>query len=165
MENYMGMAAIMAAIVLSSGRRLTPVVILFYYAIVLISWKYSLHFIGSIFDPVNAEKDAAAEWYLMQTSIDAIIVISLLSLCRRCKVVLFYCCIVALSALYNTAGLFFSSLSMDWYSNVYSLHQQFAIQLDVAVAWLASDNAFSRKLNRAFSNGAGTSDHEHGKQN
>ena len=146
MENYIGMAAVIAAIILSKSERSVPVVISVYYALCMFSIHAMLGDIPNLDDIVRINKFTPAEWYVVQVSISATVVVSLLAFCKRTKIVLFYACIVALSSAYNTAGIFFSALSMEWYSHVYSLHQQFAIQLDVVVAWLASDNAISRRI-------------------
>lgn len=161
MENYIGMAAVFAAIVLSDSKRNVPVVIFCYYALYIALW--SSNFSGiSAYEKVTLSSEGAAIWYLLFTSINLIVVIALLTLCKRTLLVKFYAAMVALSAVYNTFGLFFSALSMGWYSDIYLLHQQYAIQLDIIVAWLASDNVISRKINGAFY-GAGKKGHEHGK--
>lgn len=162
MENYIGMAAVFAAIILSKRERSVPVVILAYYALCISVDVSFWSAQESIFTVVTTTKSKAAEFQLFMVAIDTIIIISLLTFCKRTTTVKFYAAIVALSALYNALGLFFSSLSMDWYSDIYLLHQRYAIQLDVTVAWLASDNVISRKINGAFY-GARKQGHEHGK--
>ena len=142
------MAAVFAAIILSKSNRSVPVVILSYYAMCI---SADMHFWGmhnSIFTIVTTTKIKAAEFQLVMVSIDTLIVISLLAFCKRTLLVKFYSSIVALSALYNTFGLFFSALSMDWYSDIYLLHQHYAIQLDIIIAWLSSDNFVSRMAHR-----------------
>lgn len=163
MENYIGMAAVIAAIVFSKSGRAIPVVVTIYYMLCISADRYFWGMDGSIFEVVTTTTSKAAAFQVVMVAIDAIIVVAILAFCRHSKIALFYACIVGMSAIYNTLGLFFSALSMDWYSHVYLLHQQYAIQLDVAVAWLASDNAVSRKFNRAFGYDAGKQDHEHGK--
>lgn len=162
MENYIGLAAAFAAFVFSKGCRRVPLVITLYYLAVIVAVSVFFGYVVNSFIPVTMKKIDAATWYVVITSIHTLAVISLLAFCKRTPIVKFYAAIVALSALYNTLGLFFSSLSMDWYSDIYLLHQRYAIQLDVAVAWLASDNVISRKINGAFY-GARKTGHEHGK--
>lgn len=149
MENYIGLAAVFAAFIFSRDGWRVPAVIVFYY----VSFLLLRHFYiddGSAFVTVEMSKSKAAEWFVLFTAINTIVIIALLGICQRTLLVKLYAAIVALSALHNTFGLFFSSLSMNWYADVYLLHQQYAIQLDILVAWLASDNAISRKINGAF---------------
>ena len=162
MEIYIGLAAVFAAFILSKENSRVPLVIAAYYVAYMITSFETLGFLATVFNPITLGKGAAAEWYLIQTAIDTLIVISLLAFCKRTLLVKFYSSIVALSALYNTFGLFFSALSMDWYSDIYLLHQRYAIQLDITIAWLASDNVISRNINGAFY-GARNKGHEHGK--
>ena len=157
----MGMAAVFAAIILSKGNRSVPVVIFSYYAFYIAMDYSAFGFQSSAFDIVTVSKQDAVNWYLIQMVIDASVVVSLLTLCKQTKLVRLYAAIITLSAAYNVFGLLFSSLSMDWYSDIYLLHQRYAIQLDIIFAWLASDNFISQKINGAL-NGENT-ELEHGK--
>lgn len=165
MENYIGMAAVIAAIIFSRSGRAVPLIILAYYVLCIASIDAFFGWLDNLDDTIISEQEVYTKWYIVQVLINSFVCVLLALLCSGSKIALFYACITAMSAIYNVAGLFFAAMSMDWYADVYLLHQQYAIQLDVVVAWLASDNAVSRKINRAFSNGAGTSDHEHGRQN
>ena len=161
MENYIGLVAVFAAFLLSTDNRRVPLVIAAYYVTYIIISTETIGFVMTVFEPVTASKRDAANWYLIQMVIDASIVVSLLTLCKQTKLVRLYAAIITLSAAYNVFGLLFSSLSMDWYSDIYLLHQRYAIQLDIIFAWLASDNFISQKINGAL-NGENT-ELEHGK--
>ena len=161
MDNYIGLAAVIAAFLYTEDKRVSAVIIAYYICYILLIGDF-IGYAVNIDDPVTLQKRSAAAWYVMATAINLLVVISLLAFCKRTLLVKFYASIVALSALYNTFGLFFSALSMDWYSDIYLLHQRYAIQLDITIAWLASDNVISRNINGAFY-GARNKGHEHGK--
>ena len=164
MENYIGLAAVLAAFILSKENRRVPLFISIYYTVIIVAVNVFFNYPERASAIVTMGKIDAATWYVVITSIHTLAVISLLAFCKRTTIVKLYAGIITLSALYNTFGLFFSSLSMDWYSDIYLLHQRYAIQLDILVAWLASDNVISRKINGAFYDARKTG-HEHGKPN
>ena len=147
MENYIGLAAVFAAFLYSKDKRV-PLVIMAYYICYILTISEFIGLIPNLDTPVSLPNRTPAVWYLMLTSINCLVVASLLSFCKRTTMVKFYAATVVITALHNTLGLFFSSLSMDWYSDIYLLHQRYAIQLDIIIAWLASDNALSRVVNR-----------------
>jgi len=150
MENYIGLAAVLAAFAFSKNDRRVPLVIAVYYVINIALIESFFGSLKSVFSPITISHHSAALWYLLITALNTLVIIALLSLCKRTILVKFYACVITLSSIYNALGAFFSALSMDWYSDIYLLHQQYAIQLDIAVAWLASDNVISRKINGAF---------------
>lgn len=167
MENYVGLAAVFAAFIFSKKDRRIPLTITLYYVAYLLLWNGSIGGV-SAFEKVIMSHAKAAAWYLLFTALNTLVIISLLTFCKRTLIVKFYALIIMLSSIYNTAGLFFSALSMDWYSDIYLLHQRYAIQLDILIAWLASDNVISRKLNGALKHDASHTTEkglEHGKPN
>lgn len=156
MENLIGMAAVIAAIFLHKERAI-PLIILAFYVMVISLTVSMTGSLGSIYQEVSMPDEKAVTWYVINTAICILIAMSIMC-CVRLRVVAgwratlayTYACITFITAMYDASGLISASFNLSGYSHVYSLHQQFAIQLDVVVAWLASNNAVSRRINRAF---------------
>jgi hypothetical protein len=148
MENYLGLAAVFAAFILSKRDRSVPLIITIYY-LLCIYFDYAFWGVHeSVFSTVKSTATEIAEYHLAIVSSSVMIIVLLLSSKKPKVIVRFYAAMVTLSALHSMLSLFFSSLSMDWYTDIYLLHQRYAIQLDIIIAWLASDNALSRVVNR-----------------
>lgn len=154
MENYIGLAAVFAAFVFSKNDYRVPLVITFYYIANILLIESFFGSLSSVYDSITVSHDKAATWYLLITALNTLVIIFLLAFCKCSLIVKFYAAIITLSSIYNTGGLFFSALSMDWYSDIYLLHQRYAIQLDILIAWLASDNVISNKIYGAFGHDA-----------
>jgi hypothetical protein len=155
MENVISMVAVLAAISLSRNNKSLAVIILAYYAMV---FAWMVEFSGMVnqsFGGLRFTWDKVTIWYLVLVCIELLIIISICiysaKLPKKQKVIpLFYAAMVLISLIWNAIQALSMTLHSNWFLELYTIRQEIAIPLDIAVAWLGSDNAISRKVNRAF---------------
>lgn len=165
MENYIGLAAVMAAFILSSkGSRYMPACIAAFYVLYMAAYEVFFGIPESAFSTISTTKDIAACWYLLMCFM-AFTIIMLISYCYQGKrkpfLVIAYLVILLSNCAYNLLGMFNAIGDWPWFADFYLSYQRYAIQLDILIAWLASDNAVSRTIHRAM-HATGREDHDNG---
>lgn len=143
------MAAIIAAIFISNGRRSIPLVMLAYYSVTLISMYVILGTVDTS-KPVHVTPYAASLWYGSSISIDLMFSVAVLLICSFERLSLTYRILIFYIVLTKLFGMAFNDVTVEWFVTTYKILKAPVVLLEVSIAWLASDNPVSRKIYRIF---------------